>query len=74
MQPLRLQAKSLPPGFLDSLKSRKFILACISSIVAFINATFHLGISNDQFAIILIPILAFIIGEALADIIERARK
>lgn len=62
------------PSFIDSLKSRKFILAAVSSIVAFINSVFHLGITETQFIIFLIPILAFIIAEGLADIFERARK
>ncbi len=61
------------PSFLDRLKSRKFILAGVSSLVTIINSTFHLGITNDQLMIFLIPILAFIIGEALADIVERLR-
>lgn len=62
------------PSFLESLKSRKFILASISSATAFLNAQFGWGVTNDQLMLILLPILAFIIGEAIADAIERARK
>lgn len=66
----RQQAK----GFLNSLKSRKFILAALSSVVAFINSVFHLGITESQLILFLIPVIAFIIAEGLADVMERARK
>lgn len=62
------------PSFLDSLKSRKFILAILSAIVTFINSVFHLGITETQLILFLIPVLAFIIAEGLADAFERLKK
>lgn len=62
------------PSFIDSLKSRKFILAILSSIVAFINSVFHLGITETQLVLFLIPVLAFIIAEGLADIVDRQKN
>lgn len=62
------------PSFIDSLKSRKFILAALSSLVALINSTFHLGITETQLILFLIPVIAYIVAEGLADAFERARK
>lgn len=61
-------------AFFQSLLSRKFILAGLASIVAFINSTFNLGITQDQFVFFMMPILAYIIVEGIADIFERAKK
>lgn len=61
-------------AFFQSLLSRKFILTALASVVAFINSIFHLGITQDQFIFFMMPILAYIIVEGVADIFERARK
>lgn len=59
--------------FIDSLKSRKFILAGLASLTALVNSTFHIGLSQDQLMIFLLPILAFIIVEGIADIVGRSK-
>lgn len=57
--------------FIDSLKSRKFILSVLASATAFVNSTFHLGLSQDQLMIFILPILAYVIVEGAADIVGR---
>lgn len=74
IKPTQPVQENKPPTFVDSLKSRKFILAVGSSITVFFNSIFHLGISINQLILIGIPILAFIITEGLADILERGKK
>lgn len=59
--------------FVDSLKSRKFILSVLAAIVAFVNSTFDLGINQDQMLTIISPMLAFIGVEGLADALERGK-
>lgn len=62
------------PTFLNSLKSRKLILAVGSSITVFLNSIFNMGINMNELIIIIIPVLAFIITEGLADIFGRSKK
>lgn len=57
--------------FIDSLKSRKFILSVLASATAFVNSTFHLGLSQDQLMIFILPILAYVIVEGAADLAGR---
>lgn len=56
----------------EPLKSRKFWLAIVSAVVAFGNAFFDWGISQEQVWQIIAPLLGFIAMEGLADI--RSRK
>ncbi len=68
-----LPAKTVNQLFIDSLKSRKFILAIGSAAVTFLNSKFNLGITETQLWLIVIPILAFILVEGFADIVGRQK-
>ena len=57
--------------FLKSLLSRKFLLALIGGLVAFTNAYFDMGLSTDEVITVIMPILAYIGVEGIADIKER---
>lgn len=59
--------------FIDSLKSRKFILSVLASLTALVNSTLHIGLSQDQLMIFILPILAFVIVEGAADIAQRLK-
>ena len=63
--------KTVNQIFIDSLKSRKFILSVLASLTAFVNSTLHLGLTQDQLMIFILPILAFVIVEGVADIVQR---
>lgn len=69
-----LPTKTVNQIFIDSLKSRKFILALGSAVVAFVNSKFNLGITDTQLWLIVIPILAFILVEGFADIVGRQKN
>lgn len=60
--------------FIDSLKSRKFILSVLASLVAFINSTFHIGLSQDQLMVFILPILSYVIVEGAADVVSRLKS
>jgi hypothetical protein len=60
--------------FLDRLKSRKLILAVIGSIVAFGNAYWGWGLTTAEMQVILLPLLAFIGMEGLADTAGRLKE
>ena len=55
-------------------KSRKFILAVASTIVALLNYCFNWGLDAGQLLTIFTPILAFIGVEGYADAQERLMK
>lgn len=62
------------PLFLNSLLSRKFLLAVISAAVTFLNSTLNLGITNDQLMIFILPVIAYILGQGIVDSIIEWRK
>lgn len=47
--------------------SRKFWMALIAAAIAFGNGAFDWGLTTEQIATVLIPMLAFIFGEAWVD-------
>lgn len=55
---------------MEAFKSRKFLLALAGAIVAFGNAMFDWGISQDQMMLIMTPILTYIGVEGVRDIRE----
>lgn len=55
-------------------RSRKFILAVLASLVTILNSTFNLGLSQEQLLTTIVPMLAFIGIEGVADVIERGKK
>ncbi len=59
--------------FFDSLKSRKLILALLASLTTFLNSIFNLNLTQNELVLFLLPILAFIIVEGLADIMKRSK-
>ncbi len=59
--------------FLNSMKSRKFLLAVVGALVPILNNTFNLGVTQDQVIAILTPLVAFIGMEGLADAFERGK-
>lgn len=59
--------------FINSLKSRKFILSIAASAVAFLNSLFG-TLKEEQLLIIIIPLILFIAFEGLADIVERSKN
>lgn len=59
--------------FLNSMKSRKFLLAVVGALVPILNSTFNLGVTQDQIIAILTPLVAFIGMEGLADAFERGQ-
>ena len=54
--------------------SRKFVLALISSIVAFGNAMWNWGLAPLEVLLIISPLLGYIGVEGLADIEGRKKK
>lgn len=54
-----------------ALKSRKLWLAVIAAAVAFGNALWDWGLTNEQVWSVVTPLLAFIGVEGVADIKER---
>lgn len=60
--------------FIDSLKSRKFILSLLASLVAFLNSKFNLGLSMDQLMVVVLPILSYVLVEGAADIVGRFKS
>ncbi len=71
--PIPTVQKTTNQVFVDSLKSRKFILSVLASLTALVNSTFHIGLSQDQLMIFILPILAFVIVEGAADIAQRLK-
>ena len=61
-------------SFVDSLKSRKLILSVASAFFALSNTKLNLGFTTVQVWMVILPLMAFVITEGLADIIERAKK
>lgn len=59
--------------FLNSMKSRKFMLSVVGALVPILNSTFNLGVTQDQIIAILTPLVAFISMEGLADAFERGK-
>lgn len=59
---------------MERLKSRKFLLAVVTAVVAFGNGFFDWGITNEQLTLFITPIVAFIGAEGLADAAERYKK
>lgn len=57
--------------FLKSLLSRKFLLALVAAIIAFGNSMWDWGLSTEEVWAILVPMLAFIGVEGVADIKSR---
>lgn len=68
-----VQTKSVNQIFIDSLKSRKFILSLLASTVAFLNSKFNLGLSMDQLMVVVLPILSYVLVEGAADIAGRLK-
>lgn len=54
-----------------ALKSRKLWLAVVGAAVAFGNAMWDWGLSNDQVWSVIAPLLAYIGVEGIADIKQR---
>lgn len=59
--------------FLDSLKSRKFLLSILAATIAFLNSNLNLGLSVQQVLIVIAPLLTFVGIEGIADIVQRAK-
>jgi len=51
----------------QKLKSRKFILAIIGAVVMLVNGCTELNLNATEIAGILLPIIAYIMGEAWVD-------
>lgn len=51
----------------ERLKSRKLWLALIAAFVAFGNAYWKLGLSEEQVTAIVLPLLGFIVAEGAVD-------
>ena len=51
----------------QKLKSRKFILAIIGAVVMLVNGMTELNLNATEIAGILLPIIAYIMGEAWVD-------
>lgn len=66
--------KSTNQIFIDSLKSRKFILSALASLTALVNSTFKLGLTQDQLMIFILPVLSYLIVEGGADIVTRFKS
>lgn len=60
--------------FLNSMKSRKFLLSVVGALVPVLNSTFNLGVSQEQIITILTPLIAFIGMEGLGDALERGKS
>ena len=52
---------------MDKFKSRKFVTAIVTAIILACNAIFDWGISTPEALAVIIPICAFIAGEAWVD-------
>ena len=55
----------------QQLKSRKLWLAIIAAVVAFGNAMWQWGLTEEQVWSVILPLLAFVGIEGAADIKER---
>lgn len=68
------EIKTVKPSISDILKgflSRKFLCALIAGVIAFGNAMWNWGLTNDQVLTIVAPLLAYIGIEGWADIKSR---
>ena len=61
-------------NFVSRLKSRKFILAVVAALVAFLNAFFELGLTTEQVWSVLAPILTYIGVEGARDFREAGNQ
>lgn len=52
---------------MNKFKSRKFVTAIVTAIILACNAIFDWGISTPEALAMIIPICAFIFGEAWVD-------
>lgn len=55
----------------DSLKSRKFWLAVVAALIAFLNAMWDWGLNTEQLLTIIVPLLTYIGVEGFGDAMER---
>jgi len=53
--------------FLQRLKSRKFLMALASILLIIINEIIGLNIPSDSYWAIILPVIAYILGEAYTD-------
>ncbi len=53
--------------FLQRLKSRKFLMALASILLIVINEIAELGIPADAYWAIILPVIAYILGESYVD-------
>ena len=70
--PIDLLTLTSNEAFLNSLKSRKFILSVVASGIALLNSVFG-TLQEEQLLIVIIPLILFIAFEGLADIVERSK-
>lgn len=53
--------------FIDRLKSRKFLMALAAILLIIINEMIGLNIPPDAYWAIVLPVIAYILGEAYTD-------
>ena len=53
--------------FLQRLKSRKFLMALAAILLIICNEMVGLNIPNDAYWAIVLPVIAYILGEAYTD-------
>lgn len=54
-------------SFVDRLKSRKFLMALASILLIVINEIAGLDIPSDAYWAIILPVIAYIVGESYID-------
>jgi len=62
-------AKQVPA----QLKSRKLWLSVIAAFVSFGNAMWDWGLTNEEVGTVVLPLLAYIGAEGIADTVERMK-
>ncbi len=55
----------------ERLTSRKLWVAIVAAFVAFANAFWDMGLTNEQVWSVIGPLLGYILAEGTADVVER---
>lgn len=68
------QYKKLAKAVPAQLKSRKLWLSLIAAFVGFGNGMWDWGLSNEEVGAVILPLVAYIAAEGVADTAERMKK
>jgi len=67
------KTKARLDALIESMLTRKFIVAVVSSVLVACSYIFDLGLTEAQIALILAPLATWIVAEGTADVVSRAK-